>query len=104
MNTERIKTLAAFIHNQCELTDKHPHKVGPGSVNLNYEEALLCAGALDYWAHFAIVNVRDCLPRAYDGPFVITWAANGGASIQAWEHVRSSYHVAWARLPQAIKS
>jgi hypothetical protein len=41
------EVLAAFIRSQARLTDKHPHKPGPGSVTLNNAEALMCAEALE---------------------------------------------------------
>lgn len=48
----RLRTLAAFIRGQAGLTDKHPHKPGPGEVRLNNEEALLAAAALELAAHY----------------------------------------------------
>lgn len=47
MTDDRRIVLARFIRSQAALTDKHPHKPGPGSVHLNHEEALLCAHALE---------------------------------------------------------
>jgi hypothetical protein len=44
---ERLRTLSYFIRSQANLTDKNPPQLGPGSVQLNHEEALLCADALD---------------------------------------------------------
>lgn len=47
MNADRRAVLAAFIRGQCNLTDKHPHVPGPGSVHLNHDEANLAADALE---------------------------------------------------------
>lgn len=44
--SERTAVLERFIRNQCGLQNARPHNPGPGSVELNHEEALLCADAL----------------------------------------------------------
>ena len=46
-NTERLRTLAAFLRSQAWLTDQRPHAAGPGDVHLNHEEALLAADAIE---------------------------------------------------------
>lgn len=47
VSNERLRVLARFIRGQALLTDKHPPQAGPGSVQLNHEEAMLAAFALD---------------------------------------------------------
>jgi hypothetical protein len=47
IDTARLRTLAAFIANQANLTDEAQPKEGPGSVKLNHEEAMLCVLALN---------------------------------------------------------
>lgn len=43
---ERLKVLARFIRNQASLADRPP----PGCIQLNNDEALLCADALEHLA------------------------------------------------------
>lgn len=45
--TDRRLTLAAFIRSQAGLTDTKPPVPGPGCVQLNNDEALLAAEALE---------------------------------------------------------
>jgi hypothetical protein len=44
---DRRLVLARFIRSQANLTDRNPPQIGPGSIHLNHEEALLCADALE---------------------------------------------------------
>ncbi len=63
MNAARLTTLEKFIRGQVALTDKHPHKPGPGSVHLNNEEATLAADALA-WHALVLRPDRDELRRS----------------------------------------
>jgi DNA-binding NtrC family response regulator len=47
MDAARLATLSRFIRNQANLTDAHPHTLGPGTVKLNHAEALEVADAID---------------------------------------------------------
>lgn len=43
----RLRVLASFLRSQALLTDVRPHVPGAGGVNLNRDEALLLARAID---------------------------------------------------------
>jgi hypothetical protein len=73
--TERTREeiLAAFIRSQAALTDKHPHTPGPGSVNLNNEEALLCAEALEILAWLEMQTGQLALNTSLPGDMTFGW-------------------------------